>query len=280
MIAQDQYMAYSTARAFWRLFTVLGIFLALPLGAVAQDRMARLSVLPGWRSEQGEHIAALHVALAPGWKTYWRAPGDAGMPPEIDLREARNLVGAAPVWPTPVVFWQNGMRSIGYKNELILPLRVIAQSAGEDITLAGRITMGVCEDICIPVSLSFEATLPAAQTRPDPRIVRALKNRPLPAAKAGVRDVRCTITPTAEGIEIAAAITMQPAGGAETVVVETDDPQIWVAEADSVRKGGVLHARTELIHVHGDAFAVNRAGLRLTVLGADRAVDIKGCPAG
>jgi len=272
-------MTCCATRAAGRLFLILGLVLTLPIAAAAQEGMARLSVLPGWRSDQGTHIAALRVTLAPGWKTYWRAPGDAGIPPEIDLRGARNLSGAAPAWPTPVVFWQNGMRSIGYKDELILPLRVRPRSPGEDIVLAGRITMGICEDICVPVSKSFDATLPAAQTNPDPRIIRALENRPLPADRAGVRDVHCTITPTPQGIEIAAAITMPPAGGTETVVLETDDPQIWVAEPDSARNGEVLRARTELVHVHGDAFAINRAGLRLTVLGADHAVDIKGCPA-
>ncbi|MDR9484530.1 MAG: protein-disulfide reductase DsbD family protein [Sediminimonas sp.] len=272
-------MTCSAPRALCRLLILFCALFILPVPSTAQEGMARLTVLPGWRSDEGVHIAALHVTLAPGWKTYWRAPGDAGIPPEIDLRGAQNLAGVAPVWPTPVVFWQNGMRSIGYKNDLVLPLRVAAQSPGQDITLAGRVTMGVCEDICIPFTVSFDTTLPAGQSRPDPRIIEALKNRPLSAEKAGVRDVRCTITPTADGIEIAAAITMPAAGGTETVVLETDDPQIWVAEADSVRKGGVLHAKTELAHVYGDAFAVNRAGLRLTVLGKDRAVDIKGCPA-
>jgi DsbC/DsbD-like thiol-disulfide interchange protein len=263
----------------FRLFSVLSLVLALPAVAAAQESMARLSVLPGWRAAPGVHVAALRISLAPGWKTYWRAPGDAGIPPELDLRGARNLTGAQPLWPTPIVFRQGGMRSIGYKGELVLPLRVAAKAPGKDIRLTGRFAIGVCQDVCVPVTLDFDKVLPAAKARPDPRIQQALADMPLTAADAGVGKVSCRVRPGHDGMEVIATIEMPRAGGAEIVLLETDDPEIWVAEGESTRQGDTLRLHTRMAHVLGDAFAINRAGLRLTVLGRDRAVDIKGCPA-
>ena len=272
-------MIRNNATAPVRLLYLLCLAVLLPVSAAAQEGMARLSVLPGWRAEPGVHIAALQVSLAPGWKTYWRAPGDAGIPPEIDLRGAANLAGARPLWPTPHVFWQNGMRSVGYKGALTLPLRIAAKRHGHDIRLAGRIVIGVCEDICVPVTFEFDRVLPADAMQRDPRIARALADRPMSADKAGVRAVSCRIRPGRDGLEVTARIEMPPAGGTETVLLETDDPEIWVAEGDSTRQGGTLRLETRMAHVLGEAFAVGRAGLRLTVLGRDRAVDIRGCPA-
>ena len=278
-MSQHLCMTLSRRVPLLRLVAAVIVALAPPVMAPAQDGMARLSVLPGWRAEPGVHIAALHVSLAPGWKTYWRAPGDAGIPPEIDLRGARNVAGVQPQWPTPVVFWQNGMRSVGYKGELVLPLRIAVDRPGADIRLKGRLAIGVCLDICVPVTLELDKLLPAANTQPDPRIRAALDDQPQSAAEAGVGRVACRIRPGSDGIEITAEIAMPPAGGTETVLLETDDPEIWVAEGESTRQGGTLRLTTRMAHVLGDGFAVNRAGLRLTVLGRDRAVDIRGCPA-
>ena len=87
----------------------------------------------------------------------------------------------------------------------------------------------------------------------------------------------CTLSPISDGLRLAVAIDMPSAGGTETVLVETADPQVWVAETESARQGATLNAVTELVHVSGQAFALDRSGLRITVLGAERAVDIKGC---
>jgi DsbC/DsbD-like thiol-disulfide interchange protein len=53
--------------------------------------MVQIRILPGWSRDDGSHMAALHLILAPGWKTYWRAPGDAGIPPMMDLEGSDNL---------------------------------------------------------------------------------------------------------------------------------------------------------------------------------------------
>lgn len=245
---------------------------------VSSDDMVQIRVLPGWITGDGSHMAALHLNLAPGWKTYWRAPGDAGIPPALDLSGSRNLSHVTPVWPTPAVFSQNGMKTVGYDRELILPLHVVPQVAGQPAKVSARMQIGVCSSICVPVEFDFTLDLPAAGSDPQQAMIRtALADQPVTARAAKVSKVACTLTPIRDGLGLSVEIDMPSAGKTETVLIETSDPQVWVAETDSSRSGGRLNARTELVHVSGQAFALDRSGLRFTVLGSDHAVDIHGC---
>ena len=63
------------------------------------EQPAHADLLTGWRLEDGRHAAAIRIRLDPGWKTYWRAPGDGGIPPSFDWQGARNLAGWSVHWP-------------------------------------------------------------------------------------------------------------------------------------------------------------------------------------
>jgi len=254
----------------------------LPVSAPAQDLNAVESarILPGWRMEDGTHMAALELRLAPGWKTYWRAPGDIGIPPRFDWRGSRNMAGVEVEWPTPERIDQGGMMAIGYHGTVILPLHVLPRTDG-DITLDGTIDLGVCRDVCIPMTLDVAGALPAAAQPRDGRIIAALANRPMDAKAAGVRRVSCSIRPASKGgFALRAEVVLPPSRGPETMVIEASDPNIWIAQPRISRRGNTLIAETRMAHVEGRAFALDRSGLRLTILGAGRGADIKGCPAG
>lgn len=262
---------------------MLAVLLPCAVWADATDSPVSIELLPGWRTDEGTHIAAFRIKLDPGWKTYWRAPGDAGIPPRIDWSGSRNIDSVALHWPVPEIFSVGDMRSIGYHDEVVIPLEFVLSDAGNPAHLAGTIEIGVCDDICVPFSASFDAALPLAGGR-SPMIVAALIDQPLTAHEAGVTVVTCTISAQASGLHIAAAITMPNAGphagDAEAVVIETGDPAVWVSEPQSERRGDVLFATADLSHMAGGAFALDRAALRFTVLGDNRAVDIRGCVGG
>lgn len=76
--------------------------------------VARVSLIDGWRTDDGKVVAAVAVDLAPGWHTYWRDPGDVGMPPVFDWSGSRDLGSVAIDWPAPEVFENDYGRSIGY----------------------------------------------------------------------------------------------------------------------------------------------------------------------
>lgn len=258
------------------------IFLASTTFASAQDGgdILDASILTGWQQSDGKHVAALKITLHDGWKTYWRAPGDAGIPPHFAWTGSRNVSGVAISWPTPKRIPQGGVMTLGYENSLTLPLTLTPARAGKPIKLAGEVTIGVCKDVCVPLTLNLSQELPAGQTKRDPQIVAALADRPYTAREAKVGRVACNISPITDGLKLSAEVDVPNTGGRELAVIETGNPQVWVAQSKTKRKGGRLYATTELYHVEGRSFALNRSDVRITVLGKSHAVEIQGCPAG
>lgn len=257
-------------------------FMALPTIAVAQDfgDMAQFEFLPGWRSESGVHIAAVKITLAPGWITYWRAPGDTGIPPQFSFTSDSAITSITPHWPVPEVFDDAGLQSIGYYDSVIFPLVVDAGDVTGDIAVSGELTVGVCEEICIPVTFTFDTFLPQTGIR-DAEIAATLADEPMTRSEANVGDVTCAIDPISDGLRMTASIEVAQNGPSEFVVVEPSDPRIWVSQADVSRDGATLSATVEMVHPSGEPFAFDRSGVRITVLGNDGyAIDLRGCSAG
>lgn len=243
------------------------------------DDIVSVEVIPGWATQNGSQMAGLRITLAPGWKTYWRAPGDAGIPPIINFADSHNVTETRMQWPVPEVFYERGMRSIGYYNEVVVPIEMTPQTPGSSITLNGEMQIGVCDEICVPAHLTFEAIIPPGGDR-APAIVAALINRPLSAEEAGVTSATCAFTPADNGVVISATVDLPPTGLEEEIVIEAGDPHIWVSEPDVVRSGNQITAVSQMYHSSGDSFALNRSDIRITVLGSEHAVDVRGCSAG
>lgn len=255
--------------------------LCLSSAVVAQSglssgNVATVDVLPGWRTAEGTRMTALRIQLAPGWKTYWRAPGEAGIPLRFDWDGSRNISAVAFHWPTPHIFEQNGLRTVGYKNELVLPMELTPGNRGQDIALQAEVEIGVCQDVCIPIRVSIATDLDGSTT-PDTRISSAMKDRPMTAREAGLRTVTCGVEPIRDGLRLTAEIDMPRLSADEMAVFELSDQSIWIAGASAVRNGGTLTATTEMVPPSARPFMLDRSDIRITVLGADRAVDIRGC---
>ena len=94
-----------------------------------------------------------------------------------------------------------------------------------------------------------------------------------------MRAARCTLAPAKDGFRLTAMLDMHSAGGSEVVVIEPGAPSVWASETTTRRQGGTLVAEADLVHSAGKPFALDRSDVRITVLGAKRAVDIRGCAA-
>lgn len=248
--------------------------------AQAYELAVEAEVLEGWRGQDGRHIAAVRFKLKDGWKTYWRSPGDGGIPPRFNWSGSRNVRALDVAWPTPEVYHQDGMTSLGYEHEVVVPVVIEPKRASKDIVLKGQLEIGVCKDICVPETLSVTARLPGDGAKIDPSISVALTDQPYSAVEAGVEQVTCKMSPTQDGMQVDARIQMPSSGGSEFSVIETENPLLWVSEATTRRSGNTLHVSSEVIHVDDQPFLLDRSGLRITVLGGKYAVDIQGCSAG
>ena len=115
--------------------------------------------------EGGALRLGLEMRLAPGWKTYWRSPGDAGLPPAIEWTESANLAGAELRFPAPERFTLFGFETFGYGGHVILPIVARAGGPGETRIRAG-VDVLVCEKLCIPYRADLALDLPAGAQAP------------------------------------------------------------------------------------------------------------------
>ena len=109
---------------------------------------------------------ALEFRLAPGWKIYWRTPGEAGLPPTIDLLADGDAVISQIKWPVPKRFNAFGFDNFGYDSAVILPLQVSGHRLGSSVQLRGQIEALVCADTCVPLGGSVALTMPAGPASP------------------------------------------------------------------------------------------------------------------
>src|SRR6266566_1536821 len=75
-------------------------------------------------------MAGIEIRLKRGWHTYWRYPGDAGVPPQLDFSRSRNVKALSISWPAPRLIQEHGLSVIGYVQDVILPLAVVPQGPG------------------------------------------------------------------------------------------------------------------------------------------------------
>jgi DsbC/DsbD-like thiol-disulfide interchange protein len=157
-MAQEQ-----SNRAMLRLATVIsGIFASLiwvaaPAFAASTDWVEteggrlRLVTADG-PDKQGRLIGALDIELKPGWKTYWRDPGDAGVPPTIDVTASTNIAQADFEFPAPQRQDDGYSKWAGYTRPVALPVTFRLASPHEPALIKADIFLGICQTICIPVS--------------------------------------------------------------------------------------------------------------------------------
>ena len=101
----------------------------------------------------------LHFKMKPGWKIYWRSPGDAGYPPRIDWSGSQNLKEVKMNWPAPTRFRVLGMETLGYKNEVVFPLDLKSSDAKRSILIKAKVNYLTCNKICIPYVANLRLNL-------------------------------------------------------------------------------------------------------------------------
>jgi DsbC/DsbD-like thiol-disulfide interchange protein len=127
-------------------------------------------------------IAGVQLRMDPGWKTYWRNPGDSGVPPTFDWAGSKNLKRAEVLYPAPHRFVDAGGTAIGYDDQVVFPVKVTPERDGEPIELKLAFAYGLCKDLCIPNNVSLGLTLGADIGKGDALLLETFLARvPMPA---------------------------------------------------------------------------------------------------
>lgn len=159
------------------------------------DSHSQLRLLAG--SHSGPvMLGGIAIQMQPGWHTYWRNPGDSGVPPRFDFSKSDNLDSITILWPAPKKFDDGaGGKSLGYEKQVLLPMRVVAKDAGKPVVVRATIAYAVCEKICVPVEANAELAFTSVASTEDGALTAALDTVPKPAnlgdtGPLGVREVR------------------------------------------------------------------------------------------
>src|SRR5665647_808307 len=126
----------------------------------SQDSRSAVRLVAG-ANKNGEAPlrAGIEITLQPGWKTYWRYPGDSGVPPRFDFSGSDNLKSAKVLYPAPHLFADEAGNSLGYKDAVIFPVLISPLLPGKPITLRLKLDYAVCEKLCIPAEGRADLTL-------------------------------------------------------------------------------------------------------------------------
>ena len=150
--------------------------------AWVHDHYSAVRLLAGSRSGN-VLLGGVAFTMSPGWKTYWRTPGDSGVPPRFDFAKSDNVESVTILWPAPIKFADGaGGQSLGYQKQVLLPLRIVAKNADKPVTLRAEISYAVCEKLCVPVEASVELPIVSVASTHDSALSAALDTVPVPAA--------------------------------------------------------------------------------------------------
>ncbi len=142
-------------RIFISLIVLFGGFGHISAEAASSEwfdtKGAKMRLITATRPESQRIDAALEVLLEKGWKTYWRSPGESGIPPFFDFAQSSNIVDAKVKFPTPTYFNELGIEIVGYKNRVVFPIELQIGTFGKPTVLQLRTVIGICGEVCIPV---------------------------------------------------------------------------------------------------------------------------------
>jgi DsbC/DsbD-like thiol-disulfide interchange protein len=124
----------------------------------------------------------IEIRLDPGWKTYWRYPGDSGVPPRFSFIRSENLESVRLLWPAPKRFGGPGDTSIGYTGDVIFPLRVLPRDPSRPVLLRFDVDYAICENLCIPADGKAELLLGEEPTAYEDALRQSEERVPKPVA--------------------------------------------------------------------------------------------------
>jgi DsbC/DsbD-like thiol-disulfide interchange protein len=167
----------------------------------------------------GRVMAFVEIALEPGWKTYWRTPGDAGgLPPSFDWSNSQNLdITTEVLYPAPHRFTDKSGSTIGYDTHVVFPIVINAANATAPIELAIDLQYGICKEICVPVEALLQLEIPPGVTALAPEAaLDGLSHVPRPQDKLAAGDpVLVKAEGTLEGAAPKLTISARFAGDGE-----------------------------------------------------------------
>jgi suppressor for copper-sensitivity B len=268
-----------------------GLLLAFADGALAADPAsdwvagdkARVRLVSALTAIGGGAVPlGLQFEMQPGWKTYWRSPGDAGFPVAVDWAGSTNLASADFSWPVPHRFVVLGLDSFGYEDAVVFPIEAKPADPTKPLGLRLKVDYLLCEKICVPYSAQLALDLPAGSAAPSDYaqlIDRYAARVPGDGAAHGLKLISAGVVGDESAPHLAVAVDSALPFIDPDLIVEGPSGLYFPAPHVNVASDG-HHALFD-IAVRHDAKAPPLAGtpLILTVVDGERGLEARVLPA-
>jgi len=246
----------------------------------ADDPYARARLIPtGYPDSENNPQAAtagVQIELDPKWKTYWRNPGGSGIPIQAKWDGSKNVKSIEVRWPAPKRFINKYGMTIGYKNEVVLPIIIVPKDKNAPIQLALELNYGVCLDICLPANAKITLDIKPGNPKTGPfnrKLQRFVKKVPKTlTSPPGLRVKNLKLSGSGEQTVLAFEVE-NPAGEALVdVFVEGDETLYFDTPNKFINKGAITQIE---VPVSGAKSAKSLLGkkLRFTLVGRKSSVD-------
>lgn len=161
-------------------------------------------------------VAGVQLRMDQGWKTYWKNPGDSGVPPSFDWSGSTNLKHAQVLYPAPHRFAEADGWAIGYRDEIVFPVKITPEREGEPVELKLVLDYGLCKDLCIPNDVTLGLKIGTDVGKGDARLIETFLARvPKPATPGvlpGVNEIEASFDGASPGMSVDAAFSADATG--------------------------------------------------------------------
>lgn len=235
-------------------------------------------LLAGERQPDGTRMAGLRMTLEPGWKTYWRSPGETGIPPQLDWSASTNIARIDMLWPRPEVFESFGYQTIGYSHQVVFPLHITPADPAQPVDLRLEAMIGVCKELCVLEHVELTETIaPDMQSSGYSQIMRAVRAVPQTGEAAGLVRAECRVTGAGKDRQLDLTLAFdQPLN--EPVVLVEGTPEMWVHSLETTTRAGGADV-TAAVTLGSETAWIDRSAFRITVLDGYMAAELQGCSA-
>jgi DsbC/DsbD-like thiol-disulfide interchange protein len=239
-----------------------------------RDGHSAVRLLAGSRSG-AVLLGGIAFQLQPGWKTYWRFPGDSGVPPRFDFSKSENIEAVTILWPAPLKFDDGaGGHSLGYHDQIVLPLRIVAKNADKPVTLRAAVSYAVCDKLCIPVEADAELAFTSVASTEDSALFAALDTVPKPANIGDPNPLTIRDVKRDGKSAVLVDVVAPPEAGNVNLFVEGPTPD-WALPVPNLLEHSPPGVKRFTFELDGLPPGANPEGaaLKLTLVGGDRSYE-------
>lgn len=212
-------------------------------------------------------LGGVEIALDPGFKTYWRTPGDSGLPPRFDWSASDNVASVDVKWPPPSRQVDAGGTAYVYHDAVVLPALVKPADPAKPVTLRLTVDYGVCKDICIPAHAELTAA-PEADAAQRAALEKALASLPRPQPLGAPGDLSILSVAPSGSDRPGLKVTVRAAEGTKPALF-AEGPENWYFSTSEAGPDGAFAVVVE----DKPRNASGPVPILLTLVAGERAVE-------